>query len=171
MNKIREKIFIRLKEDKKLLFIVIAGLSGMLLLLFSSGSGNEKGDSVSQGVSIVEIQRETEKSLTQLLETVEGAGRVKVMITFESAEEYIYAVNTEIESKADSYERKDEYVIAEDSGKSGGMTLKVLAPVVRGVGITCQGASSAVVRQEISRLVSAALGISANKIWVTVMEE
>lgn len=170
MSKITEKLLLRIKEDKKLIFIIAIGVVGMVLLLFSGNSRSSAAEST-DSIDIKEIQTETEKKLTSLLETVNGAGKVKVMVTFESFEEKIYAVNTESESSADSYEYIDEYVLVEDSGDTNGLTLKVIAPVIRGVGITCEGASSAVVKQEISKLVSAVLGISANKIWVTVMEE
>lgn len=171
MNKITEKLIPRLKDDKKLIFIIALGVFGMLLLLFSGNGNSDTVKEVTDSFDIKEIQTETEKKLTSLLESVSGAGKVKVMVTFESLEERIYAINTESESSVDSYEYSDEYVLVENSGDTDGLTLKVLAPVIRGVGITCEGASSAVVKQEISKLVSAVLGISVNKIWVTVMEE
>ncbi len=171
MNKTAEKLIQRIKDDKKLILIIGIGVLGMVLLLFSGNTQNDSSKKPNDSFDITEIQTATEKKLTSLLETVSGAGKVKVMVTFDAAEEKIYAVDTESESKADEYKYSEEYVIVEESGDTKGLTLKVIAPVIRGVGITCEGASSAVVRQEISKLVSAALGISANKIWVTVMEE
>jgi len=60
-------------------------------------------------------------------------------------------------------------VIVENSGDSDGLLLKITAPVIRGVGITCEGADTASVKQEIIRLVSASLGVPVNRIWVTQM--
>ena len=66
-------------------------------------------------------------------------------------------------------EYKNEYVIVEGSGASEGLLLKITAPVIRGVGITCEGGGTLAVKQEIIRLVSAALGVPVNRIWVTKM--
>ena len=41
MDNLRKKLTERLKKDKKLLFIVLLGFSGMLLLLFSGDSTKE----------------------------------------------------------------------------------------------------------------------------------
>ena len=92
------------------------------------------------------------------------------MVTVDSLEERTLAENYETES-GENYQHKSEYVLIEQSGDSDGLTLKITAPVIRGVGITCEGAASSAVRQEIIRLVSAALGISVNRIWVTTMKE
>lgn len=171
MSKLTQKLLSRIKDDKKLIFIIAIGVLGMLLLLLSGSAEGDSAVKKSEGADISEIELQTEKKLTALLKTVSGAGNVRVMVTIESYEERIYAENIKSESSAESDEYSNEYVLIENSGDSGGLTLKVIAPVIRGVGITCEGASSSVVRQEITRLVSSALGISVNKIWVTVMEE
>lgn len=171
MNKSVEKFISKLKQDKKLLFIIILGISGMLLLLLS-GSTDKKSETVSSDKEeLYEISDRMEKELEDLLRTVQGAGKVKVMVTVDSLEEKTVAVNTEHESSSESTDFKDEYVIIENSSGSDGLVLKITAPVIRGVGISCQGATSAQVKQEITRLVSAALGIPVNKIWVTQMQE
>ncbi len=168
MNKLTEKITERLKKDKKLLFILILGFSGMLLLLFS---GSPKTEAVpKEGSSdIAEVEKSIEEKLSALIKTVDGAGKVKVIVTVESLEEKTVAINSETENGENKSEYKSEYVIIENSGDSEGLLLKITAPVVRGVGITCEGAESGTVKQEIIRLVSATLGVPVNRIWVTKM--
>lgn len=170
MSEIKLNVINRLRQDKKLLFIILLGLAGMLLILLSGTGEKKTAETDNNEAEIVDVQQRTEKKLVALLESVKGAGKVKVMVTVDSLEEKIYAVNTETESRADEHSFTDEYVIVEESGDDGGLVIRVTAPVIRGVGITCEGAASAEVREEIIRLVSAALGIPVNRIWVTAMQ-
>lgn len=168
MIKMSEKITERLKKDKKLLFIVVLGFSGMLLLLLS-GSQKTQADKKESPDEISAVESEIEEKLLALIKTVEGAGRVKVLVTVDSLEERTVAVNTQSENGENKSEYKSEYVIVENSGDSDGLLLKITAPVIRGVGITCEGADTASVKQEIIRLASAALGVPVNRIWVSDM--
>lgn len=168
MEKLREKITERLKKDKKLLLIIILGFSGMLLLLFS---GNGKAEAVPENSNydIAAAEKSIEEKLLSIVKTVEGAGKVKVIVTVDCLEEKTVAINTETENGENKSDYKGEYVIVENSGDSEGLLLKITAPVIRGVGITCEGADTALVKQEIIRLVSASLGVPVNRIWVTKM--
>ena len=83
-------IFSRLKADKKSLFTVILGLTGILLVLLSelpSVSSGQKSDADKmQSCNDSEICRSVEKLLSQ----IEGAGEVNVMLTFETKGEKIF---------------------------------------------------------------------------------
>lgn len=160
----------RLKKDKKLLVLLATGILGMLLILFS-GTGQSAEDAPSDTVSLKQAETEIEERLTLLLKSVEGAGRVRVMVTVDSLYEKTVAINTESESGENEESYKSEYVLIEQSGDSDGLVLKITSPVIRGVGITCDGGESASVKQELIRLTSAALGIPVNRIWVTAMKE
>lgn len=170
-DNITGKFIERIRKDKKLLLIIVLGLSGMLLILLS-GTGQNKKENTDDSLDMIQtVEKRMTKELEELIRTVDGAGRVKVMITVDSLEERIVAVNENSKAEEDSYENIKEYVIIEESGNQDGLTLKIITPVIRGVGITCEGASSSVVKQEITRLVSATLGISQSRIQVTKMQE
>ena len=171
MNKIAEKIVNRIKKDKKLLFIVILGIIGMLLLLLSGMTSGSKDSVQSETVQVHQREQEIEKELEALLKSVNGAGKVKAMVTLDSLDEHIVAVNSDSKASEDTHEYSEQYVLREEAGDTDGLVLKIITPVVRGVGITCEGADSSIVKQEIIRLVSAALGIPVNRIWVTKMQE
>ena len=168
MNNLREKITEMLKKDKKLLIIMLLGLSGMLLLLFS-GDGKEEAPKENSTSDISAVEKSIEEKLLSLIKTVDGAGKVNVIVTVDSLQEKTVAVNCEGKSGENESEYKNEYVIVEGSGASEGLLLKITAPVIRGVGITCEGGGTSAVKQEIIRLVSAALGVPVNRIWVTKM--
>ena len=171
MNKSVEKLISKIKQDKKLLFIIFLGISGMVLMLLS-GSGNEspKADKT-ENTDIYETAGMIEKELEELLRTVDGAGKVKVMVTLDCLEEKTAAKNTESESSDSSADTNEEYVLIDSDKGTDGLILKTTAPVIRGVGISCQGAVSPIVKQELTRLTSAALGVPVNRIWVTKMKE
>lgn len=170
-DSIISKFRLKIKQDKKLLMIIIAGFIG-IFLIFLSGTGQDKKENTENTAEKIQMAEERmAKELEELIKTVEGAGKVKVMITVDSLEERIVAVNENNKAEDDSYENMQEYVIIENSGKQDGLTLKIITPVIRGVGITCEGASSNVVKQEITMLVSATLGIPQNRIQVTKMQE
>ncbi len=166
INELRKK----LKADKKLLFLLALGLLGGLLLLFSSGQEKSVADT-GDDAALQQTEAEIEERLCTLLRSVEGAGRVKVMVTVDSLYEKTVAINTESESGEQENAYKGEYVLIEQSGDTDGLVLKITSPVIRGVGITCEGAASSAVKQELIRLTSATLGISVNRIWVTTMKE
>ena len=168
-NRLKE-VLSRLKNDKKLMLICTAALAGIVLILFS-GSPSQKQDGTDKESTVYETECEIERRLASLLKTVEGAGRISVMVTVDSLYEKTVAINTESESGENKESYKGEYVLVEQSGDSDGLVLKIMSPVIRGVGITCEGAASSAVKQEIIRLTSAALGIPVNRIWVTTMKE
>lgn len=171
MNKSVEKFINRIKQDKKLLFIILLGLSGMVLLLFSGSSDRSVKEEKTENTDVYETAEKIEKELEELLRTVDGAGKVKVMVTLDCLEERSAAKNTESESSDSSSDTNEEYVLIDSDNGTDGLILKTTAPVIRGVGISCQGAVSPTVKQELTRLTSAALGVPVNRIWVTKMKE
>ncbi len=171
MNKNAASFINKLKKDKKLIFIVVLGLSGMIMLLLSAGLPSENKTVKNDTADLISEEERIEKQLTSILKCVEGAGDVKVMVTLEASGEQVVAQDTEIMNEDNATEEKKEYVIVENSGDSQGLILKTITPVVRGVAICCEGADSSVVRQEITKLVSAGLGIPANKVWVAAMQK
>ncbi len=170
MNKNIKAFGERLKKDKKLFVLLAMGIFGMLLILFS-GTGETAESASTDSCAVNQTESEIEERLTLLLKSVEGAGRVRVMVTVDSLYEKTVAINTESESGENEESYKGEYVLIEQSGDSDGLVLKITSPVIRGVGITCDGGESASVKQELIRLTSAALGIPVNRIWVTAMKE
>ncbi|MEG2769744.1 MAG: stage III sporulation protein AG, partial [Oscillospiraceae bacterium] len=118
----------------------------------------------------------------EMLVTVEGTGNVKVMITIESGEQYIYAqaekTNSDL-STNDASETKEtnekstyqsDYIIVEDdSGGKKALTETTLQPEIKGVAVVCEGADNIAVQDNITQMVSTVLGISTNRVCVIKM--
>lgn len=159
-------------EEKRLFLIVVCGLSGIALLVagevfVDKTEGEASSDnSVSTSFSVSDYEIELETRLTEIIETIDGAGKVKVMLTIDCSDENVYA--TENKSDSDSEERN--YVVVETDGNDSGILLKVSMPEIRGVAVVCHGADSAKVREEITGVLTAVLGISTNRVNISKMK-
>lgn len=171
MNKLFEVILKKIKVDKKILMILSLGLVGIILLAVSEIMPEEKAESTGseegeESVSFHEYEKSLEERLEILLESINGAGEVKVMVTVESNDEKVYATES---SKSESREDK-KYVLIDEDGNDTGLLLKISQPEIRGVGVVCQGAESPQVRQEITATVTSVLGISSNRVNISKMK-
>lgn len=160
----------KLNKDKKTAFILVVAIVGILLIMLS-GSDNQESKS-NKSAEEIEILSEIElaESLEKLIESIDGAGKTRVMITFGNYCETVYAENTDENVSTDGErDKSDEYIIIEDDKGETGLKLKVLSPEIKGVAVICQGGSNPVIKEQIISTVSALFDISSNNISVAVM--
>ena len=165
---VRRKLKARIGGDKKQMLIVALGVVGMLLLLLSGGG--KKQETATELPDPAQTQAAVARQLEALLKTVDGVGKVKVCVTLERMQADVYAVNTEQVSEPDRSQKSEKYVLTESGNDTHGLRLYSVMPEIRGVAVSCEGGGSGIVRQEVTKLISAALGIGANRIWVTKMQ-
>ena len=168
LNKNKTELIEIVKKNKSQ--IIILSIAAVVFVALSIGDGFTKTSDVNNEATreVYALENELEKKLEKFLETVEGVGKVKVCILFDLLEETSYAVNEE----RDSDEYASEYIIIENAdGSEGGLSIRVRAPQVRGVAVSCEGATSAKVKNEVTDLLTAALGISANRVHVAPYSE
>ncbi len=165
-----QKILSKFKADKKILIILIIGLTGIILLtlseLFPEKEEEKTEVNTSEVVSTSEYEENLEKRLTSLIASIEGAGNVKVMLTLDCGDESIYAS----ENKQNETSSEKEYVLIKNDGEETGLLLKTAQPEVRGVAVVCEGADSAKVREEITGIVTAVLRLSTNRVNIAKMK-
>ena len=153
--------------------IIIAAALGIILIAVSALSGNIKEDNTVNGQN--ELDRYIsgmEKRLCDTVSNIEGAGETQVFITVENTFETVYASNASIDESGDergSSKTTQKQLAYASSGGSGEqpVVIKQICPKVSGVLVVCEGGGNTAVRQEIISSVSIAVGISANKIYVT----
>ena len=121
--------------------LIAAGILFVLLLL-PSFFGTRTADSGRR--TAAQTEAALEKRIVSLLSAMPGVGKVRVLVTLENEE------------------RSGGSLWTSSLTASGDP-----APRVRGVGVVCEGASSAAVRQEIVRLLTSALGLGENRVWVS----
>lgn len=112
--------------------------------------------------------------LAALIGKINGAGRVKVMITFDASDENVYAKDTDEEfenneSSPIEQRMKSEYIIIKGSDGEEGLKIKNVYPTVRGVAVVCDGANDPNVKGQIVSVVSALFDINSTRISVAEM--
>lgn len=188
MDVIKEKIkdiLGKFSADKKTLLIVLAGVAGVIILVISelvpggeADRQNENGEEVQMSGYNIENHYEyaemLEEKLTDIISSVDGAGKTKVMLTLESSSESVYAKNdrTDMESDEEGGGEKlssenDYVLIKTDSSQEEALLLKIIQPEVKGVAVVCEGGDSIYVQQKIIEIVSAVFDINSSKITVT----
>lgn len=121
----------------------------------------------------------TEAKLEEILSQIDGAGRVKVMITYISGKEIVPAYNirssqsnsSEKDSSGgtrdvDENEQESSIVYEEEQGSKKPVVLKDLEPVVKGVVVVADGAGNPGVKDNIIKAVQVLTDIPLHKVQV-----
>lgn len=160
----------RLHSDKRAAYLAAAaGIIGLLMILFSGGNKNEETAIVTEENTAYGWEgycRSTEERLEAILSAIDGAGKVKVMISVSSTEEYVYAQSGSIDSDREEF----DFVTVKKDKNEEALVRKINAPSITGVVAVCEGGDSDRVREEIYRTITAALGIPSNRVYVACME-
>lgn len=161
-----------LADNKKMSKVIVTtGIAGMILIMVSSLIP-EKSDEIkvteSESLTSTDVNgyiTETERRLEDFLESTEGVGNVKVMITLESTELYMYAKEGKTIVSENKTEEEESYVM---SGREKTPILETVGtPEIKGAVIACEGASSPSVKESVYNTVSRVLGIPSGSVYVT----
>lgn len=176
LNKLLDKI----KQDKKIVIILILAVVGSLLLALSEiipDTGEEEKEIITgeNDVYLNEYRTALEENLESIIGEIAGAGECRVMITLDCSVEKVYAQN--ISSQGESLEGKSnqsstsEYVIVKSgTNEDGGLLISVIEPKIRGVAVVCEGGGSYVIKTAITDTVTALFSIEGNKVSVAKMK-
>ena len=152
---------------KKYRYILAAVLAGVLLMLLPSGTKEEKA--VQQPYTRTEPS--LQDSLTEILGSIYGAGKVEVLLTKSAGEETIYQLNENIATEGNDRNVRRETVLTAGTGREEvGLIRQVKGPTYLGAVIVCQGADNAAVRLSIVEAVRSATGLSSDRISVLKMK-
>lgn len=181
------RIAAALKANKKLELAVYIGLALLIVLLYVSTlfPGNEKPSSAEPAQNTqyaAQSELEVEERLEAVLSNIRGAGRVEVMITYESGPEIVTAMNTDTNTnrsetvdndKESTVEQKTESKKpATVSGNQGTEPIVITEkqPAVRGVIVVAEGADNVAVRMDLQRAVQTVLNVPASSIEVFALD-
>lgn len=143
---------------------------GLILLLIP---GKQSEPQKVEATTKIQNGQETfsQESLVQILQSVEGAGKVKVLLSIGVGEETVYQTDTEGSSSADSSNQTAKTVIITDSQRSeAGLIRQVNPAAYRGAIVVCQGADSPAVRLAVTQAVSKITGLGTDAICVLKMQ-
>ena len=168
----KAKDFISNNHDKKYFIIVILGLTGIFLIFLSelfpeNVSETKNSDTFSYDLS--EKEEILENRLSEAISQINGAGKAKVMLTFDSSEEFLFAGNSDEEKDETKIETKSEFVIVEGKNGEEPLLIKKNEAKIRGVLIICEGGDNPLIKEKIIEAVCALLDISSNKVSVAKM--
>lgn len=178
------------KNPKFVKLIIVVGLIGIGLILLSSikpykkESDNNKASNASVAyVNLTQYENNLEQSLADIISSIDGAGKTRVMITMDSTVEQVYATNKTMSQKdrvnsgENTETNKDAsadstYITVELSdGTQQTVLLKEIQPKVRGVLVVCSGGDNSVVKEKIVDAVTKALDISSSRVGVAGLSQ
>ena len=177
------------KDKKKqieniVVFIIILIITVLIINnMWSSGVNESKQDKADTTKVLAQTsssqQDDLESNLEDILETINGVGKVKVLIKYSESSTVVAMYNETISESitkendgnggskdVKESENKKEIVYTDEDGTNKPITEKVVMPVIEGAIITAQGASNANIKTSIVSAVEAVTGLPVHKIQV-----
>ena len=177
------------KIENIVAFIIILIITVLIInSMWSNDENNSNNNDTNKVLAKTEISNtnnteDLEKNLEEILETINGVGKVKVLIKYSESSQVVAMYNeTSSENKTEESdgeggtknstetETKKEIAYTDEDGTSKPITEKVVMPVIEGAIITAQGASNANIKSSIVSAVEAVTGLAVHKIQVFEMK-
>ena len=195
------KLF-RTKDQRIITYLGLALLVGLLFMMVSNFFTDDEPDhtlhspipdynaqtifastssTTTEGPHLYE--QALERRLEEVLSLVDGAGKVRVLVSFAQGRETVFAVDRNT-SNSRSQEEDSEggtryqssqssqdktLIITDRAGVDRPLVVKEVPPVIGGVIIIAEGGDNVVVRDALIRATSALLGIDINRVQVMKM--
>ena len=128
-------------------------------------------------------ENELERRIENILQKIDGVGKVSVLITYSQTSEIIAMYNENVKQssteetdtgggtrKIEEIDNSKEIIYKDQNGEKIPMTQKVILPRIEGAIITAEGAKNATIKTNIIQAVEAATGLAAHKIQVFTMQ-
>ena len=180
------------KQIENIIVFIIILIITVLIINSMWSSSNDKGSKdnnqdsskvLAQTTSVsIDEQNDLETKLEDILGSIDGVGKVKVLIKY-SESSTVVAMYNETTSESTTKENdknggskdvketenKKEIVYTDEKGENKPITEKVVMPVIEGAIITAQGAKDVNVKSSIVSAVEAITGLAVHKIQVFEM--
>lgn len=153
---------------KKYKYVALITLIGIFLMMIPEEKTIET-QPLQDG--IVQEENNLQDNLREILQQIEGAGKVDVLLAEASGQEIIYQLDEDKSISAEDSKIKKETVIITDSNRDEtGLVSKIIAPIYQGAIVVCQGGDRAEVRLAIVEAVSRVTGLPSHQISVLKMK-
>lgn len=153
---------------KKYKYAILVMLLGVVLMCLPGKSGGE-----AEKTPTVQTQQHKtmEEKLEAVLSQLQGAGKVKVMLTELEGERRVYQYDEDFTcSDTTTSERKDTVIITDSDRNEQAVITQIMPPVYLGAVILCQGADNSAVKLSVVEAVCKLTGLGADKICVLKMK-
>ena len=146
----------KLSKNRGWLLIAIGAVIGVALIIFGSLGGTKQAEAKGDFDSYIS---DTENKIRQMTELLTGSDDVSVAVFVSSSREYVYASDTDGD--------KSSYAVIKSGDSGSGLVLvKEMYPKIESVAIVCKGGDNASVQSKLIKLVSAATGLTSNRISI-----
>ncbi|MBO4217425.1 MAG: hypothetical protein J5940_05745 [Clostridia bacterium] len=147
----------KLRKKRGWILIAAGAVLGVALIILGTVSGG-RTETPSEAASDAYVSG-IENKIRQMTELVTGSSDVEVAIFVSSSREYVYA------SDADGG-RSGYAALQSSDGRSGLVLIKEVYPKIESVAVVCRGGDGAAVQAKLIKLISAATGLSSNRISI-----
>ena len=148
---------------KKYRYVLLVLLTGVLLMAFPD---SDRQTEQAQPQQTVQEQPDLQSALEDILAQIEGAGKVRVLLTQAAGEQTLFQTDEDITTTQDSSDIRRETVIVSDSA----LVRQVNPPVYQGAVVVCQGGNNAAVRLAVVEAVASVTGLTTDHITVLKMK-
>lgn len=159
----------RLKKEPKIAICVAAAAISLALLIFMPKNQTEQAETAVRAEIPFSYEEAVEEKLRNLVTSIDGAGEAVVMVTLESGEEQVYALDTNDKSSDTCRETESSITVIETDDGDQAIVLKQIQPIIKGVAIVCEGANAVTVREAVVSAVSTVLGIPSSRVSISPM--
>lgn len=180
--------FSQVFAGKKNRWLIFFGIAGMALILASGmipAKNNPKVGAAVEQETPQQYAERMEARLADIIGSIDGVGKCKVMVTTQTGVEYVYAVQestnanetnsydgNEVKKQTQQQNVEQKYIIVDaGSGKKEALLQTLREPTIQGVVVVCEGAGNAIVKERVTEVVATALGIPYNKVCVTKIDK
>lgn len=150
---------------RKYRYVLLVVLAGLFLMALPDGKNAKAAPEPTAAET--EPQQNLQTDLEEILSQIQGAGRVRVLLTQREGEQTVYQTD---EDSTSSGVRSDTVLLNGSDRSETGLVQQVNPPTYLGAVIVCQGADSASVRLAIVSAVGSVTGLSTDKITVLKMK-
>ena len=153
---------------RKWILPIAAAAVGVVLLLLGNRSDKKTEPTgtdtpfSAETLSASAFANETEQKIASLCSQVTGAGAIRVAVSLDGGYRAVYA--SDVQGSDDTY--RSETVLTGSGSTEEGILIGYETPRIAGIGIVCTGGDDPTVQENIILLISAAFGVSTNKIYV-----
>ncbi len=149
-------------------FVALVILLGVGLMLFP---GKAKAPSESPGQTLpVDPENSVEDELSALLSQIEGAGKVRLMLSTATGAQTVYQTDTDRSQNGEALTEHSDTVVFKGESAQEGLVQRTDPPIYKGAVILCQGADRPAVKLAIVEAVSKYTGLRADQIAVLKMK-
>ena len=143
---------------------------GLVLMMLPTNWERKENES-KQEINNTQQESSVCQQLSKILASIDGVGRVEVMLTVATGPQTVYQTDDNRTTSANDSSTRQETVIITDSNRNEmGLITQVIPEKYQGAIVVCQGAGSPSVQLAVIQAVSNVTGLPSDRICVLKMK-